>query len=303
MQKLQNVFVLPFVGGTNFNAANKIMDDTRELAVEIKNEINIENNIKINDELLINASHELKTPLNIIYSAAQLIELYLQTNEEDKIAYNINSIKQNSFRIMKLFNNILDLHKIETGLLNLNYSYINIVDVVENVVQSVSKSIKDKQIEVIFDTDTEERYMMVDIERIERVLLNILSNSVKFTNSGGKVSVNVFTKDDSVKIAVTDTGIGIEKEHLNKIFNRFAQVDKSLSRSAEGIGIGLKITKAFVEAHGGNIKVFSKPKKGSTFIINIPCKHNDTIYTLYPDKIFNYDSLNEMIKIEFSDIN
>lgn len=303
MHKLKNTHVLPFIGVTNYNLSNKTMDDTRELAVEIKNEINIENNIKINDELLINASHELKTPLNIIYSAAQLIELYLQTNEEDKIAYNINSIKQNSFRIMKLFNNILDLHKIEAGLLNLNYSYINIVEVAENVVQSVSKSIKDKQIEFIFDTDTEERYMMADIEKIERVLLKILSNSVKFSNKGGQVFVNVVVKDNLVKIAVTDSGIGIEKEHLNNIFNRFSQVDKSLSRSAEGSGIGLKIAKAFVEAHGGNIKVFSKPKKGSTFIIELPCKPNDTIYTLYSNKILNYDSLNEMIKIEFSDIN
>lgn len=306
MHKFKNGYVMPFKETINFNASSKTKRDINELAVDINNEINIENIVKINDEMIINASHELKTPMNIIYSAAQLIELYLQNNEEsefnDKIASNINSIKQNSFRIMKLINNILDSHKIEASLLNLNYNYINIVEVVEDVVQNVSKIIKDKQIEFIFDTNTEEKYMIVDIERIERVLINVLSNSVKFSDIGARVFVNMNVKDDSVEIAVTDTGIGIEEKYLNNISNGFAQVDKSLSRKAEGYGIGLKITKALVEAHGGNIKVFSKPKEGSTFIIKLPCKNNDTIYTLYSNKIINYDSLNEMIKIEFSDI-
>jgi len=299
-------YVVPLMSCANSERSCVVKEGTEDLADEIKNEINIENNININDELFINASHELKTPLNIIYSAAQLIELYLKTGEEnkslDKISSGINSIKQNSFRLMKVINNILDLSKIEAGLLNLNCSYINIVEVVEDVVQRVSETIKYKQLNFIFDTNAEEKYMMADIENIERVLLNILSNAVKFTDDGGKIFVNVIIKDYSVEISVTDTGIGIENRYLDNIFNRFGQVDKSLSRGVEGSGIGLKLSKAIIEAHGGSINVSSKINKGSTFIIKLPCKKNDTLYTLYSNRVLNYDSLNEMIKIEFSDI-
>lgn len=306
MYNFKRCYVVPLMSCADSVNPGETKDDIKDLTNEIKNEINIENNIKINDELFINASHELKTPLNIIYSATQLIELYLKTDEEnrplDKIASGVNSIKQNSFRLMKVINNILDLSKIESGLLKLNYSCINIVEVVENVVQRVSETIKYKQLSFIFDTDAEEKYMMADIENIERVLLNILSNAVKFTDNGGKIFVDVILKDNSVEISVTDTGIGIENRYLDNIFNRFSQVDKSLSRKAEGSGIGLKLSKAIIEAHGGSINVFSKINKGSTFIIKLPCKKNDTLYTLYSNRVLNYDSLNEMIKIEFSDI-
>lgn len=305
MYNFKKSYVVPLMEYANFGTPGEKKDDIKSLAEEIRNEINNENNFKINDELFINASHELKTPLNIIYSATQLIELYLKADEEsrsiDKISSGVNSIKQNSFRLMKVINNILDLSKIESGLLKLNYSYINIVEIVEDVVQKVSEVIKGKQLTFIFDTDIEEKYMMADIENIERVLLNILSNAVKFTDDGGKILVNVILKDSSVEIAVIDTGIGIEKRYLDNIFNRFGQVDKSLSRKVEGSGIGLKLSKAIIEAHGGSIHVFSKPNKGSTFTIKLPCKKNDTLYTLYSNRVLNYDSLNEMIKIEFSD--
>lgn len=297
--------VVPFIPCSDFTGTDETGNEIGNLTNEVKNEIDIEN-IKINDELIINVSHELRTPLNIIYSAAQLIELYMKNDEEgkipDKMTSSISSIKQNSFRLMKIVNNILDLAKIESGRLNLNYSYINIVEIVEDVVQNVAETIRYKQISFTFDTDTEEKYVMVDVEYIERALLNILSNAVKFTGTGGKIFVNVTLNDDFVEIAVKDTGIGIEKKYLDNIFNRFAQVDKSLSKKAEGIGMGLKLSSAIIEAHGGNIDVFSKINKGSTFVIKLPCKKNDTLYTLHNNKVLNYDSLNEMIKIEFSDI-
>lgn len=295
--------VLPIKLSVNYSTSNTAKDDIQVLDEEIKSEINYERNIKINDELFINASHELKTPLNIIYSAAQLIELYQQIGDTntDKISSSVNSIIQNSLRLMKVINNILDLNKIESGLFNLNYNYINIVEVVEDVVQTVSKTIKSKNLNFIFDTNAEEKYIMVDTEKIQRVLLNVLSNAVKFSNYGGDIFINVTVKDSSVELSIIDKGIGIEKRYLDNIFNRFGQVDKSLSRKAEGSGIGLKLSKAIIEAHGGSINVFSMYNKGSTFIIKLPSK-NDTVYTLYSKKIINYDSLTEMIRTEFSDI-
>lgn len=292
MNNYYNGLIVPF------NVAN---NEAAELTDEFKNE----NKLNINNEMIINETHELITPLNVIYGAAQLIEHYLKNdvnNNFDKIESSVELIKQNSFRLMKIINNILDLHKIETGLFKLDYNYINIVEVVEDVVQIVSKKVRDKQLHFIFDTDSEEKFLMADTENIERMLLNILSNAVKYSNPGGKIFVNVSVRDYFVEIAVIDNGVGIKRKHLNNIFNSFVRGDKSLSRISEGCGLGLKISKAIIEAHGGSIHVSSNPNKGSAFIIKLPCKKNDTIYTLFPKKVINYDSLNEMINIEFSDI-
>lgn len=281
-------------------------DSLKQLNSEVKEEINIEKNINVYDELFINASHELRTPLNIIYGAVQLIEQYmsndLKSDSYDKIFYSISSIKRNNFRLMKLLNNILDLYKLEAGLFKINYSYVNIVEVVEDIVQSVSEKIKLKNIAVTFDTDTEEKYIMADVEVIQRVLLNLMSNAVKFSKPEGKIYINVTVNNNSINIAVTDTGIGIDKRHLENIFNKHGQVDKSISRSTEGSGLGLVISKALIEAHEGSINVISKINYGSTFIVKLSCKRNDNVYTLYTNKVINYDNLKEMINIEFSDI-
>ncbi len=306
MYKLKNAHVIPFAANADSTAKIGAGENGAEICAENGGDINIEENIRINDELFINASHELKTPLNIIYSAAQLIELYIKSDEEneafDKIKFSLDSIKQNSFRLMKVVNNMLDLHKIETGLYKLNHNYVNIVELVEEVVNAVSRIITEKKLKFVFDTNLEEKYMMVDVEGIERVLLNILSNSVKFSRKEGKVSVNVLIKCDSVEISVADEGIGIKKNNLNNIFKRFGQVDKSLSRKAEGSGTGLRLAKDITEMHGGSIKASSEMGKGSIFTIKLPCKKNENIYSLNNCRVINYENLDEMVRIEFSDI-
>lgn len=303
MYKFKNASIVHLMASGDYSPINADVDELKKIIDENTNESSVVNNINTYDKFLINASHELKTPLNIIYGAAQLLEVYTNNSDNSsKISASINSIKQNSFRLMKLINNLLDLQKIESGLFKLNYTYVNIVEVVEDVVQLVSEKIKGKHLTIIFDTECEEKYMFADVENIERVLLNLLTNAVKFSDHEGKIFVNVFTKDNSIEIAVTDTGIGIEKKYLEDIFKGFGQVDKSLSRRTEGCGIGLKLSKSIIEAHGGNLNVLSSPGKGSTFIINLPYKKNDSIYTLYSKKVINFDNLNEMIKIEFSDI-
>lgn len=290
----------------NFNKNISENDNFKNLDNFIKKEINVDKKMNVVDELFINASHELRTPLNIIYSAVQLIELYMNEDMEndsvDKIAPNVNSIKRNSLRLMRVINNILDLYKADAGLLNLHYSYANIVEVVENVVQNVSEKIIGNQLNIIFDTEIEEKYMMIDIEVIQRVLLNIMSNAVKFSKQEGKILISVTVKNNSVDISVEDTGIGIDKSHMKNIFKKFSQVDKSFSRKTEGSGIGLKLSESLIRAHGGSINVFSVINEGSTFIVKLPSNRNDNIYNLYSSKVLNFDSLKEMINIEFSDV-
>ncbi|MDR7869384.1 MAG: PAS domain-containing sensor histidine kinase [Tissierellaceae bacterium] len=264
----------------------------------------LEELIKIQDELYVNVSHELKTPLNVIFSANQLMDVYLRNdsveNNKDDLIDSNNIIKQNCYRLTKLINNAVDLSKINSGLLMLNLVNINIVDFIENIVQLVSEYLKTKDLKIIFDTNVEEKIFACDPDKIERVVLNLISNAIKFSNPNSEILVRVQGKDDKVEISVKDTGIGIEKQNLECIFNKFYQEDKSLSRSAEGSGIGLSLTKSLVELHGGNVNVKSIVNEGSIFMVELPIR---TIESQKPRVQTNfYNNRVEAIRIEFSDI-
>ena len=264
----------------------------------------MEKSMKMKEDIFANVSHEFKTPLNLILSANQLIEVYLKNDllidNKEKALKSIKIIKQNCYRFTKLINNILDMSKIDSGFLKMNLSNENIVSVIENIVDSVSEYIKLKELSIIFDTNTEEKIIACDPEKIERVVLNLISNSIKFTDSGGSIFINIIDKGDIIEIEVKDTGIGIDKESLDKIFKKFHQIDTSLSRNAEGTGIGLSLVKSLVELHGGNINVHSEVGKGSVFKIELPVKTlEDTETTTIKDFT---NSKVEIINIEFSDI-
>lgn len=275
-----------------------------DISSEVKSRNKMKEALKMQEEIFANISHELKTPLNVIFSTIQLMELYLKSNvietNKTKFCKNIDIIKQNCYRFTKLINNIVDLSKIEAGFFKLNLSNENIVQVTEDIVQSISEYIKIKGLNIIFDTNTEEKIIACDPEKIERIILNLISNAIKFSNVGNEIFVNVVDKTDSVEIEVKDMGIGIEKKYLSNIFERFEQVDKSLSRNSEGSGIGLSLVKSIVEMHGGKIGVDSKVGEGSVFRIELPAR------IVEDDKIIHQndfiDNKIENIHIEFSDI-
>lgn len=264
----------------------------------------MEKNMKTKEDIFASVSHEFKTPLNLIVSSNQLIEFYLKndllTANKEKALKSINIIKQNCYRFTKLINNILDMSKIDSGFLKLNLSNENIVSVIENIVDSVSEYIKLKGLSITFDTNTEENIIACDPEKIERVILNLISNSIKFTDSGGSIFINIIDKGYIVEIEVKDTGIGIDAEYLDRIFKRFHQIDTSLSRNAEGTGIGLSLVKSLVELHGGNISAHSEVGKGSVFKIELPVNTLEDAGTALM-KDFTNNKI-EMINIEFSDI-
>lgn len=286
------------------NKITEVVDIAVDITEEIKSKNEMAETIKIQEELLANVSHELKTPLNVIFSENQLMKLYLKDNSfkanREKIFKGVNIINQNCYRLTKLINNIVDLSKIKSGFFKLNMSNENIVQVTEDIVQSVSEYIKEKGLRIIFDTNTEEKIIACDPEKIERIILNLISNAIKFSNSGGSIFVNILDKGDIIEIAVEDTGVGIEKKYLNNIFGRFQQIDKSLSRNAEGSGIGLSLVKSIIKMHGGNISVESEVGKGSIFKIELPVR---TIRN--PKVIKETRQMNnriQMINVEFSDI-
>jgi len=274
-----------------------------DVTAEIKSNLNMEKALKLQGEFLVNVSHELKTPLNIIYATAQLFSMYCNSGslneKKDSIIKYIDSIKQNSNRLSKIINNIVDLSKIEAGFFKLNLSNNNIVEVVEEIVVSVSALTYSKGLNIIFDTDVEENIIACDTEKIERIVLNLISNAIKFSDEGDEIFVEVKKKNEFVEISVRDNGIGIKEEYLDMIFDRFKQVDKSLSRNAEGTGIGLSLVKSIVELHGGSIFVESEFGKGSKFTVKLPL-----IMVLHENMLYcsNVRSKNENIQVELSDV-
>lgn len=274
--------------------------------------------VKVQDEIatdfFTNVSHELRTPLNVMLSSLQLIELYIQKGmikeEGVNLHKKIDVIKQNSLRLLKLVNNLIDMTKINSGFYELQIKNCNIVSVVEESVLSMIEYVESKNIECIFDTEVEEMYMDCDPEKIERVMLNLLSNAAKFTPKNGKIYVNVYQREDMVEISVKDTGIGIAKDKQKIIFDRFKQIEGAARDSKDkGSGIGLYLVKSMVELHNGNIKLKSEPGKGSEFVITFPVinineAHNEINRELNKEvksQCANYEK-NELLGLELSDL-
>ena len=188
--------------------------------VNKKNEMNkkLQKLLISHEEFMANISHELKTPLNVIFSATQLIEMYcnngsLDDRRETIIKY-LESMKLNSYRLSKLINNIVDSSKIQAGFFELNLSNNNIVEIVEEITMSVTNFTDSKGLHIIFDTDSEEKIIACDPEKIERIVLNLISNAIKFSDVGDEIFVDVKDKNEFVEISVKDNGIGIEEKNL-----------------------------------------------------------------------------------------
>ncbi|WP_099192738.1 sensor histidine kinase [Tepidibacter mesophilus] len=276
---------------------NKIIEEEKRLKQALEYD-------KLKTEFFSNLSHELKTPLNLIFSITQLIENNLTNNQlvckSNNTIHHINILKQNCYRMLRLVNNLIDITKLDCGYFNIELQNHNIVSLVENITLSVSDYIKNKQIYLIFDTNVEEKIMAVDPNAIERIILNLLSNSIKFTDLGDSITVDLFSEEDYVTISVKDTGIGIPNDKLEIIFDRFRQVDKSLTRNTEGSGIGLSLVKSLIDMHNGSIDVKSDYGCGSEFIIKLPVTTVDDITEI--DTAYAKDTYIEKINIEFSDI-
>ena len=220
-------------------------------------------------------------------------------DKKDSIIKYLDSMKQNCYRLSKLITNLVDSSKIEAGFFELNLSNNNIVEVVEDIVMSLTNFTDSKGLSIIFDTDIEEKIIACDPEKIERIVLNLISNAMKFSNEGHEIFVDIKDKNEFIEISVKDNGIGIEAENLDMIFNRFKQVDKSLSRNSEGTGIGLSLVKSIVELHGGSIYVESEFGKGSKFTVVLPAKK------IMQEKILlsnNLRNISENIQVELSDV-
>lgn len=259
---------------------------------------NAEEASKIKTHFISNISHELKTPINVIMSAIQLINY--NTKESPSYSKNKNTlaiIDDNCKRLLRLINNLIDVQKHELDDTKLNLSAVNVVNLIEMLVASVVPYAESKNLNLIFDTNKEDVILKVDSDKLERIMLNLLSNAIKFSKPNGEIKVTL-NFEDCLYISVADNGIGIAKENLNKIFDKFTQLDTSFSRENEGSGIGLSIVKSFVLLHNGKISVKSELNKGTSFLIELPLTETSNVET----EDASYDNLSENVKIELSDI-
>ncbi len=232
---------------------------------------------KNKNNYFINLSHELRTPLNVLTSINQLVKELCKKDSfitPEKLSYYMDMMERNTSRLLNLINNIIDNTKIENNSYILTKTDEDIVYLVEETVFDMKDHIEGKGIELIFDTDVEEKTVRCDKTEIERCIVNLVGNAVKFTNEGGLIEVTVSDLDDKVKISVKDNGIGISEENKKLIFDRFNQVVDESAELKGGSGLGLTICKQLITLHGGDIYLESEVEVGSEFTIILPVNND-----------------------------
>lgn len=221
-------------------------------------------------KFLSNMSHELRTPLNAVIGFADLLtqQYYGELNQQQE-EY-VNLIKDSGQHLMELINDILDISKIDAGTMDLFMETFNANYFMEEVLGILSSQFKAKKISLIKEIEQKDLFIYGDIRKCKQIMLNLLSNALKFTPANGKVTVKVEkNNEEELKISVIDTGIGIEKQYFEKIFEEFYQMDTSRDQALGGTGIGLALTKKLVNLHGGVISLDSIPGKGSSFCFTL----------------------------------
>lgn len=282
-----------------FNDVTKLVKQRDEI-LKLEKKINDEN---IKDEFYSNISHELRTPINVIYSALQLNDMYLKNCEVTKINRNNNIIRQNCLRLIRTINNFIDSNKLSEGFLEINKRVYNIVDIIENVVLSCNFYMNLRETKLTFDPEYEEIYFYCDKDYIERIMLNILSNSLKYGKFKGNIYVMVRIENkENIIIEVINDAEAIPEDKRKVIFDKFTKVNTSLNRPSEGSGLGLFLTKGLVELHNGKITINAGIKYGNIFKITFTYDNNIKGEVVLLNNNVEINELQEKIDIEFSDI-
>jgi methyl-accepting chemotaxis protein len=224
---------------------------------------------RLKNEFMSSMSHELRTPLNSIIGFAEVMLMGISGALPSDVREDVQAIYDNGQNLLTIINDVLDLAKIEAGILTLNLEPIPVASLIEGVRTKNAGLLVGKPIEMLIQVQDDLPPLHADPIRINQILNNLVSNAVKFTKQG-TVTLRAFREADWLCLQVQDTGVGISETDMDKVFERFQQVDGSHARRAAGTGLGLPITRQLVELHGGTIEMRSKLKKGSTFTVRLP---------------------------------
>jgi len=236
--------------------------------IEVKRR-QLETSSRHKSEFLANMSHELRTPLNAIIGFSEVLSERMFGEINDKQAEYLADILESGQHLLSLINDILDLSKIEAGRMELEPTEFDLPSAIDGTLALVRERAHRRAITVGRTIDDGLATIRADERKVKQVLLNLLSNALKFTPEGGRVDVRAALRDDMVEISVADTGVGIAPEDQEAVFDEFRQVGTA-SKKVEGTGLGLAISRKFIELHGGRIWVTSQVGRGSTFGLTLP---------------------------------
>lgn len=243
--------------------------------IEAKERAEIANRVKT--EFLANMSHELRTPLNAIIGFSDVMLSGLFGGLDTRYQEYIENIRDSGSHLLAVINDILDVSRIEAGRMELHPERIHASELIDAAIRLIRDRATEADLSLTRRVAKDLPDLMVDSQRIKQVMLNILSNAVKFTPAGGKVVIKASThKNGELVIAIQDTGIGMTQEDIQTALTPFGQVDSKLARKFEGTGLGLPLTKSFVELHNAQLRIKSKPDEGTTVSVHFP-----------PDRVVN----------------
>lgn len=225
---------------------------------------------KVKSSFLANMSHELRTPLTSIIGFSEMMHAGLSGDLTDQQRQYTKDILDSGQHLLSLINDILDLSKVEADAMTLELDEVDITAVVQTVEMMHRQRAHKHGIELCFGVAADVGLIQADERKIKQILLNLVSNAVKFTPDGGRVGVRVSGDDRQIEFSVTDSGIGIQQEDLSRLFQPFQQLESPLTKVYQGTGLGLSLSKKLVEMHGGQMRVTSEPGKGSTFSFVLP---------------------------------
>jgi signal transduction histidine kinase len=221
-------------------------------------------------EFLATLSHELRTPLNAIGGYVDLLALGVRGPLSRQQTEDMDRIRRNQQHLLGLINDLLNFSRIEAGVVTYDVAPVSLSEVAAAVRPMIEPQAASKDLELEWNVSDPALVALADAPRVEQILLNLLTNAVKFTPKGGRITVSAGSEGAQVTLSVTDTGIGIHADQLERVFEPFVQVGRSLSDGPEGTGLGLAISRDLARAMEGDLTVSSQPGEGSTFVVALP---------------------------------
>ena len=265
-----------FVSNYNLQKSNDDLEMLTDELAESNQKLLTHDRLKT--EFFTNVSHELRTPLTLILAPLGALINERQGVFPENVRNTLTIMQNNGLRLLKQINNLLDFAKLEAGRMRLNFQEVDLIKFCEDIVATVQHMAGTRNLKLYFQYQMRDGIrVMIDTGEFEKVIINLLHNAIKFTGAGGRIILSIDNCENEVELMVEDTGEGIPADMLETIFDRFAQVDGSSTRSREGTGLGLSLAKEIVELHGGSIRAQSVLGSGSRFIVRIK-KGDDHIH-------------------------
>jgi len=231
------------------------------------------------DEFLSTVSHELRTPLTAIHGALRLVTGGVTGSVNDKVRELIDIAEKNSQRLILLVNDLLDMRKLESGKMPFEMQRVDLVEVIAHSLEETREFAHQYQLDYVFETPRTRLLVWGDPNRLQQVMVNLLSNAAKYGQAGENVHIDIACPDRTIRVSVSNPGTVIPPEFQSRVFDKFTQADGADSRSSRGSGLGLSIVKAIIEAHRGRIDFYSRPGTGTTFYFDLPRYRDDAAAT------------------------